>query len=79
MARLVRDRLHQVDELYPMPNEDDNTELGNDWRTLRNGLEGFLVIDGIQRMKNFQNYRIGKGVKKTVEEFALAGGKKICE
>jgi hypothetical protein len=79
MARLVRDRLNQVDELYPMPNEDDNTEFGNDWRTLRNGLEGFLVIDGIQRMKNFQNYRIGKDVKKTVEEFALAGGKKICE
>ncbi len=79
MARSVRDCLHEVDELYPMPTSEDDSPAAKDWRSFREGLEGFLVIDGLQRMRNFQDYRIGMDVKRSVQEFALAHDKRSCE
>lgn len=75
MQERVRDRLQELDELYP-PNAPWRNAQGDherkEWVRVRKAMADFLEIDGVKRMALFAAYDVGERVKARVMEHSLA-------
>jgi hypothetical protein len=71
--------LHEVDQLYPPLSVEGQPEDVDDWIQFRRALEGFLTIDGVQRMRNFEGYQLGPQMNRSLSVFAKSAGSRTCE
>ncbi|WVR06254.1 hypothetical protein IAU60_003284 [Kwoniella sp. DSM 27419] len=81
MRERVRDRLQELDELYPphapwrpprRAHVPDNVDLEfekKEWTRVRKGLRDFLEIDGRKRMDRFRSYELGDQIIQRVEDW----------
>ena len=81
MRSRTRDRLQELDDIYPpaspwlnIANHDrlstaQKTHETNEWRRVRKALKGFMEIDGKRRMQAFEAYEIGSQQAARLEEF----------
>jgi len=73
MERSVQICLNEVDQLYPpLSPELDASEAETEWIDFRRALEGFLVVDGVQRMRHFDAYQIGPEMRRSLDAFATS-------
>ncbi len=70
MEQAVRDCFDELDALYGHEGSELHVYLA-----LRRALQGFLVVNGLQRMRNFDDYEFGREIK----ELVASGARETCQ